>query len=126
VAAEQKFQGGSMVWIENFDAIYVFYNNGRYSRFADTFDGSIDPISDPNIVPPDQSFFQPTYGFGKVWRIQTGVRDALGWATDGPKGEFTGFAPSIQFAEDGTAFIRSFYNIIWQINSNGSWNQLQG
>jgi hypothetical protein len=77
-AVEQRFEHGRMVWFGADSTIYVFYDNGQYQRFADTWTSGM-PESDPEIVPPD-GLYQPVRGFGKVWREQSGVRDGLGWA----------------------------------------------
>ena len=45
----------------------------------DTFDPSTDPTSGGET--PPAGLFEPTLGFGKVWREKPDVRAALGWAT---------------------------------------------
>jgi hypothetical protein len=37
---------------------------------------------DPKLTPPNGKR-QPTLGFGKIWRENDAVRNALGWATEG-------------------------------------------
>ena len=78
-SSEQTFQSGYMLWREDLRRIYVLYNNHTWQLFTDTWEAG-DAEYDPNIVPPS-GFYQPKYGFGKVWRGQPGVRDGLGWAT---------------------------------------------
>ncbi|NDJ54631.1 MAG: hypothetical protein GYB68_16310, partial [Chloroflexi bacterium] len=39
-----------------------------------------EPEDDPSLEPPD-NMAQPIRGFGKVWRENGFIREALGWAT---------------------------------------------
>lgn len=77
---QQNFEHGIMVWFphQTGGTILVLYDGGRIGTFTDTWTEG-QPASDPTIVPP-ADLFAPTRGFGKVWREQPGVRDALGWA----------------------------------------------
>lgn len=89
-SAYQPFQNGFMVWVSTLgaqpqSAIYVFYNNGTYQRFNDTFVEGVDPASG-GAVPPAGGLLEPVRGFGKVWRDNPGVSGALGWATTGESG----------------------------------------
>ena len=77
-AAEQPFEGGVLIWLEEIDSVLVFYDHGRWLRFDDTWSED-QPQSDPSLVPPTGRF-QPIRGFGKIWREQPDVREALGWA----------------------------------------------
>jgi hypothetical protein len=82
-AAEQRFEGGRMIWLEAVDAIYVFYDERPSGsegarRFPDTWSPA-EPESDPTILPPE-GLHQPVRGFGKVWREFPQVRERLGWA----------------------------------------------
>jgi hypothetical protein len=77
-AAEEAFEGGTMVWLQSADAITVLYNDRTWARYADLWSEG-QPESDPAIVPPDGRF-QPIRGFGKLWREQPMVRERLGWA----------------------------------------------
>ena len=77
-AAEQPFEGGVMIWFEETGSITVFFQDGRWQRFEDTWTEE-QPANDPTIIPPDGRF-QPIRGFGKIWREQPEIRDALGWA----------------------------------------------
>lgn len=90
-AAEQHFEHGRMVWLEDNDTIYVFYEDGavyypehypdwqgHFERFEDIWTPD-EPESDPTVVPPE-GLYQPIRGFGKVWRENPEVRERLGWA----------------------------------------------
>ena len=61
----------------------------------------VDPVKDDSIEAPT-GFFQPEYGFGKVWREQPGVRELLGWGTDWSRG-YTVLLQSEDFSRYGYA-----------------------
>jgi hypothetical protein len=89
-AAEQPFERGILIWLEATDSVIVFYDNGRWQRFDDTWTEDQLKIN-PALVPPVDRF-QPIRGFGKVWRESPEVREALGWAL----GVELGFESTIQ------------------------------
>jgi len=123
-AAEQPFEGGLMIWLEETDSITVFHDDGRWQRFEDTWFED-QPESDPDIAPPPQRF-QPIRGFGKVWRERPEVRETLGWAV----GVELGF-PSIfqqQAVAEGQAeltYLRTFngqvFGLIQRAPDEGDW-----
>jgi hypothetical protein len=80
--AEQVFEGGRMLWIQPTRQIWVLVvtgtGQGRWAVYEDTFQEG-EPESDPSITPPADRL-QPTRGFGKLWRENPEVREALGWA----------------------------------------------
>jgi len=77
-AAIQRFENGVMVWVQENGRIYAFLHDGTWRSYEDTFHEG-DPESDPAFAaPPDRQ--QPTRGFGKVWRADPALRDAIGWA----------------------------------------------
>ncbi|UCG25635.1 MAG: hypothetical protein JSW55_06505 [Chloroflexota bacterium] len=123
-AAEQPFEGGLMIWLEETDSIIVFYDDGLWRRFEDTWSED-QPESDPDIIPPPERF-QPIRGFGKVWRDRPEVREALGWAL----GVELGF-PSI-FQEQAVAggqpkltYLRTYngqvFGLIQRAPDEGDW-----
>jgi len=79
--ADQAFERGRMIWREDERRIYALYDDNAWADFADTFDPSVDPIV-TGLQPP-AGLQEPAFGLGKVWREQPGVRDRLGWATEG-------------------------------------------
>ncbi len=88
-SAYQPFQNGVMIWVASLgvlpqSAIYALYNNGTYQRFNDTWQEGVDPVS--GGAQPPAGLVEPVRGFGKVWRENSGVRDALGWGTAGEAG----------------------------------------
>ena len=94
-AAGQYFEHGFMIWTQEPDTFYVFYQGQDAAGFQ-TFDWVIDPdsqlkpgASPDNRVgePPPAALFEPVSGFGMVWRgeingISPDVRQRLGWATE--------------------------------------------
>ena len=89
--AEQRFEGGWMFWLQPNTQIWVLTedDDGKqiWSVYEDTFvDG--DAESDPQILPPE-SRLQPIRGFGKLWRENPEVRQAIGWALDVELGHTT-------------------------------------
>ena len=93
-AVYQSFERGFMIYLSDRQAVWVFIksyaantggapvapNFGVWAGYADTFKEG-DPEDDPAILAP-AGFLQPHRGFGKVWRENPDVRDALGWAND--------------------------------------------
>ncbi len=83
-SAYQPFQNGVMIWVASLGVlpqptIYALYNNGTYQRFNDTWREGVDPVS--GGAQPPEGLVEPMRGFGKVWRENSGVREALGWGT---------------------------------------------
>ncbi len=88
-SAYQPFENGLMIWVSSLGvqtqpALYALFNNGTYQRFNDTFTEGVDAASS-GAVPPEGRL-EPVRGFGKVWRENASVRNALGWATTGESG----------------------------------------
>jgi len=89
--AEQRFEQGWMFWLQPVGQIWVLSVNDDNERtwaiYSDTFvEGEVE--IDPQIVPPE-GMFQPVRGFGKLWRENPEVREALGWALDNELGHTT-------------------------------------
>lgn len=101
----QPFERGLMLWSNQLGwypqpVIYVLLADLTYRRFDDTFDPGVDPLSG-NATPPP-GLFEPAAGFGKVWREQADVREALGWAT---AGEVSGIGKFQLFAQGDMIWI---------------------
>ncbi|NIO68096.1 MAG: hypothetical protein GTN71_03315, partial [Anaerolineae bacterium] len=79
--ADQAFEHGRMIWREDERRIYALYDDNTWADYEDTFNPSVDPIV-TGLQPP-AGLQEPAFGLGKVWREQPGVRDRLGWATEG-------------------------------------------
>jgi hypothetical protein len=76
--AEQGFESGRMFWLQPSRQIWVLFADGTWRIFPDTFnDGDAEPTL---TTPPPQGMSAPVRGFGKLWRENSDVRAALGWA----------------------------------------------
>jgi len=96
--AEQTFERGRMFWLADKDIILVLVNDGRWMEFPNTWrEGEL--IEDRTLRPP-AGRQQPILGFGKLWRNNNSVRDALGWAV---RAETSYFAP---YAENSGSAVR--------------------
>lgn len=91
----QQFERGRMFRFSDGNEIVVLFDepttieatdNIAWISVQDTWTDA-EPAEDPAIIPP-AGLFQPTRGFGKVWRETPGLRDLLGWGT-GPQSEYT-------------------------------------
>lgn len=122
-AAEQPFSGGVMIWLEAHKAIYVLYPGGAWQRFADTWTEA-EPESDPALAPPD-GHFQPVRGFGKVWREQLEVQEALGWATSPELGFTSQLQRPVSAAGEQVTFVRTFNGQVYYLYEieadSGAW-----
>jgi hypothetical protein len=80
--AEQPFEAGYMLWIDEQSRIYVLFDDDvsspRWAIYPDTWEDG-DELCD--VVEPPPGYSQPERGFGKVWCEEPTVRDRLGWAT---------------------------------------------
>ncbi|MBN1964956.1 MAG: hypothetical protein JW910_09930 [Anaerolineae bacterium] len=83
--AEQVFERGRMFWLQPTREIWVMIQDeddptrGVWQRYEDQFVEG-EPETDPELTPP-ADLIQPRRGFGKLWREEEGLRQALGWAT---------------------------------------------
>ena len=135
--AEQVFEGGRMFWLQPTQQIWVMIvtseGSGDWQIFEDTFaDGEAE--FDPEIVPPDD-LLQPERGFGKLWRENPDLREALGWAVTPEFGFVTAYEyhaggsldANGQWVDDGDGYhiITSLYeeafrfneaDLTWQLN----------
>lgn len=81
--AEQLFEHGRMFWIQPRQQMWVLIvtaeGRGDWLVFEDTFvEGEAE--FDPSLIPPSDELYQPERGFGKLWRENTEIQEALGWA----------------------------------------------
>lgn len=88
----QTYEHGVMFWREQDRSIFVLSNlaigqgqpTDSWWRFDDTYQEG-EPEDSMGLSPPP-GMSMPVRGFGKVWRSNGFVRDALGWATSGESG----------------------------------------
>jgi hypothetical protein len=125
--AMQRFEGGTMIWVEEEDHIYVLFEDDGspgWNRYVDAWDPG-DPDRDPTLSPAD-GFYQPVRGFGLVWREEPGVRDRLGWAV----GEELGFTTLLQrtsYAKYNETYILAHDGSIWRLLPERSgWEMIDG
>ena len=112
--AEQTFERGLMFWRSDSNRIYVVRGDGTWQQYDDTWNEG-DQEWDPSILVPT-GYYQPKRGFGKVWREQSGVRSALGWAT----GEERGLNMAVQ-AFDGGMMLWSNLQGTFVLYNDGTW-----
>jgi hypothetical protein len=126
--AVQEFQYGFMAWVPGSadnGQIYIFYVNGTYKRFPDTWIDGTDPVSGGE-TPPEANLLEPVRGFGKVWRENQEVRTALGWAT---AAERTATITSLNFERGHMHYIDvrgSTYILVQSAIDSGTWRQILG
>jgi len=120
-AAEQRFEHGTMIWVEEEDRIYVLYDDAisspKWSAFVDEWEIG-DPIEDPTIHPP-AGYYQPQRGFGLVWREQPNVRDRLGWAP-APEVGYTTAVQRTSYYRYNETYIRALDSDIWLLKPEHS------
>jgi len=83
----QPFEHGTMFWRESDRSIFVLSDRAiregqptdTWWRLDDTFQEG-EPDSGPALQAPS-GLLQPIRGFGKIWRQNAFIREALGWAT---------------------------------------------
>jgi hypothetical protein len=138
--AEQPFENGRMFWLEPIDQIWVMIEtpddrrSGVWMVFNDEFEEG-DVEIDPKIVPPSDDLLQPERGFGKLWRENPEVREALGWARQAEIGHVSNYQyqPSGEIVNGeyvpgpGYHILTSgFSNRTYRFNEvNGTWQTLR-
>lgn len=88
----QVFEYGLMFWRSSDRSIFVISElnirqgqpTDSWWRLDDTYQDS-EPDSDSSLQPP-AGLLQPVRGFGKVWRNNGFIREALGWALSPEQG----------------------------------------
>jgi hypothetical protein len=85
-STRQTFEHGVMIRRDDVRQIFVIKGDGTWAVYSDTYQaGETSP--DVGVAPSGR--FAPVDGFGKLWREQPGLRQALGWAT-GPAQDVSG------------------------------------
>lgn len=126
--AEQLFERGRMFWLQPTQEVWVLVitseGRGTWSVYRDEWvDG--EPETDPNLTVPE-GLIQPERGFGKLWRENPNVREALGWAITPEFGyvtryEYHRIAPN---RADGFHLLTSLYEETFRFNELDSTWQL--
>ena len=76
----EPFANGFMVWRGDTRRVTVFYQDGAWQEFPDTWAEGQPEYGCTDAYTPAQTPPTPHRGFGKVWCAQPGVRDQLGAA----------------------------------------------
>lgn len=123
--AAARFERGQMYWINlrgGKSVIYVviYGPNGSltYRVFDDTWKEG-DPVN-TGLKPP-AGLYEPQRGFGKIWREQPGIRDAVGWALETERA----VTVSYQVFDQGTMARIADENIVWQFSAGGAARSAQ-
>jgi hypothetical protein len=94
-SASQRFERGRMIWVEETDTFYIFFNLGAHpydNRLVFETLGPLVLVPGASIdnrveeVPPP-GLLEPVSGFGLIWRgevegLDIDLRQALGWAVE--------------------------------------------
>ncbi|TAK29723.1 MAG: hypothetical protein EPO21_20775 [Chloroflexota bacterium] len=109
----QTFERGIMLWRSDQREIAVLIGTGVWSVYPDAWrDGDVLP----DVGAPPSGRFAPQRSFGKLWRQQSVVRDALGWAT----AEEHSLSGATQEFANGW-MIWTSERVIYVLYSNGNW-----
>ena len=128
-AAEQVFEGGRMLWLQEIrsgeqtsnNLLFVLYNDGEWKWYPDTWTPD-QPESDPSLTPP-QGRVQPQRGFGKVWRDEPEVRERLGWGMSPEQGYHADWQAPIREFPPGAAYISTYSDGVLELSGwrDGTW-----
>ena len=107
----QPFENGSMFFMKSSRVIYVLNKTGvQLSVYPDTWNEG-DPNGD--LTPgPRPNTFAPKRGFGKVWRENPVVQQALGYATADEQPSTN----KVQFFERGVLIDDPANSLVWALN----------
>lgn len=114
----QPFENGAMFYMKSSRAIYVLNKTGvQLSVYTDTWNEG-DPNGD--LTPgPRPNTYAPKRGFGKVWRENSIVQQALGYATADEQ-PYTG---KVQFFARGVLIDDPTGGLVWALNTAvGVWD----
>ncbi len=118
--AAAHFERGQMYWVNlrgGRSVIYVILygpNNTLSARlFQDTYREG-DPYNTGLTPPP--GLYEPSGGFGKVWRENQDIRDAIGWAREPEHGVNMNY----QVFERGAILQPTDEQVSWYFGNNGA------
>ena len=123
--ADQQFEHGLMLWVEEWASISVLYRgtDSRYDAYDDLF--SPDQPQPVPLAAPNPNLQEPRQGFGKIWRQLGGPTGALGWAT----AEEESYPATIQYFQRGAAVQRpdgTEYSLLTFNHTRGTWARAGG
>jgi uncharacterized protein with LGFP repeats len=117
-AAEQPFEHGTMLWLQEWGSVTVLHADGTYEGHNDQFSaGEIEVLG---LVPPAPELLEPRQGFGEIWRKIGGPAAALGWAT-APE---SSYVATVQYFERGAMIQRGqlgMYALSIFNHTRGQW-----
>jgi hypothetical protein len=110
-AAVQNFESGQMIWVDPTvrrpetaplpRTIFAIINRDQtFKQYVDDWQEGVDPEV-PDIEPPREGLYTPRRGFGKVWRNDSTLRNAIGFAVEPRESEDRA---DIQTFEGGVMF----------------------
>jgi hypothetical protein len=118
--AEQPFEHGFILWVEESGLIYVLFGDGQQPQwqvYVDEWQEG-DPIEDPGLEPPS-GLYQPQRGFGLVWREQPQVRERLGWALM-PEVGYETAVQATSYPKYNHLYILAADNQVWRLGPESS------
>jgi hypothetical protein len=116
----EPFANGFMVWRGDTRRVTVFYQDGTWQEFADTWVEGEPDYSCADAYAPARTPPTPHRGFGKVWCTEPGVRDRLGAAlqdemgNDRPVQDFEKGAMVLIRERGGSPIVLSRDDLKWQ------------
>ncbi len=122
-AAFEPFEHGWMLWLEEDNIIYTFYEqpNQTFATYSESaLPGSDTPLPSDEYDPPE-GLFVPVSGFGLLWREYSWVRQSLGWALAPEEGFTTTIQHEYQenanylylLAPDDQLIVLNLFNGTW-------------
>lgn len=113
-ATRETFEHGVMIRRDDVRQIFVMRTDGKWAVYPDTYQAG-EALPDPGAAPSGK--VAPVRGLAKVWLGQTGLRQALGWAT-APEGAVSGAyedfaAGQMVWTSDKTIYV---------LYSDGTWS----
>jgi hypothetical protein len=114
----EPFESGYMYYVKSTGKIYVLSNTGvQLSIYQNTWNEG-DPGGDL-VAGPRANVFQPKRGFGKVWRENAVVQQALGYATADERG----YGGRAQYFDRGLLIDDPADSLVWALNTAiGVWD----
>jgi hypothetical protein len=119
-AVYQPFEAGFMIWIEQQDLIYVFYNSFdgvAWEVYPDEYEEWMPEVDPTWPEEPPRDYYHPRRGYGMLWRSQPEVRSRIGWAMTAWEEWYT---IQVQAAEDGTVFLADPRGNVISLAPNGT------
>jgi hypothetical protein len=115
--ADQQFERGVMIWAgQGLGRIYAIRSDPLPVTWTSYIDGWQEGQPESGGLTPPAGLREPIRGFGKVWREQPGVRQALGWATSPERGD-SGIVQS--FTGGGAIVYMQGSNFLYLFGPNG-------